>query len=428
MVRLVLGLLFVVYVHGVGAIFPLLIAVMFFCLGRLLAGSRCVVPLAWLLMLLCIVAKDDKLPLRQFLKFGRLLGPGAAFLDGEEFHGEYEWPNSVNLMLLRLVSFVLDWHRAVLETDSSDSSAVGALRERYTLANCLAHALYMPTFIAGPTIGFDDFIDQCSQPRHSNAHLVWYVVQLGGALFMLETGTHLYPLFALARCGALGGLRPRLGAAAVFLILNLMWLKFLCIWRVGRAWALAEGIDVPENMHRSMCNHYSVVGFWRCWHASFNRWLVRYLYVPLGGRGNRMASSLLTFLFVALWHDLEVRLLAWGLLNAGFLAVESLLGSAWQRRSKGLASTRPWMHRQLAALGGTTYIISLMGMNMIGYSVGVRGISNLLRQAASFYHEALWVLIGAYVVLFSGVQVMIELRKLDGTTSEPAPPAPVKQD
>jgi len=29
--------------------------------------------------------------------------------------------------------------------------------------------------------------------------------------------------------------------------------------------------------------HHALQGFWRSWHASYNRWLVRYVYVPLGG-------------------------------------------------------------------------------------------------------------------------------------------------
>lgn len=48
-------------------------------------------------------------------------------------------------------------------------------------------------------------------------------------------------------------------------------------------------------------------GFWRGWHTSFNQWLVRYMYVPLGGRQRRVLAIWPIFFFVALWHDLEVR-------------------------------------------------------------------------------------------------------------------------
>ena len=63
-------------------------------------------------------------------------------------------------------------------------------------------------------------------------------------------------------------------------------------------------------------------GFWRNWHASYNRWLVRYLYVPLGGSRWRAANVWLVFTFVALWHDLEWRLLGWAWASALLFAPE----------------------------------------------------------------------------------------------------------
>lgn len=52
--------------------------------------------------------------------------------------------------------------------------------------------------------------------------------------------------------------------------------KLLIPWRFFRLWALADGIDPPENMVRCMANNYSVLGFWRSWHRSYNLWVIRY--------------------------------------------------------------------------------------------------------------------------------------------------------
>lgn len=73
-----------------------------------------------------------------------------------------------------------------------------------------------------------------------------------------------------------------------------------------------DGIDPPENMIRCVLNNYSTRGFWRSWHRSYNLWLLRYLYVPVGGGGNTILATLLVFTFVALWHDLSLKLLTWG--------------------------------------------------------------------------------------------------------------------
>ena len=60
-----------------------------------------------------------------------------------------------------------------------------------------------------------------------------------------------------------------------FWVLNFMWLKFLVIWRFFRSWALLDGVESPENIMKCVCNNYDIEGFWKNWHSSFNRWLVR---------------------------------------------------------------------------------------------------------------------------------------------------------
>lgn len=411
--RMIIGLGVLLYIHGAGAAFLVALAILFYVSGRLLAASSFGTAFAWGLAILAIAAKEPNFPIRRHLTFQTFLGARWGFLDGHAYQGEYDWAQSVNLVVLRLLSFSLDCNRA--SRSASKASTVSLADSHYSLTSCVSHAFYAPLFLAGPTMCFDDYVDQCHVPKAPSSPLGWYLLQLAGSIAALEIGTHMYPCFALARSGELSRLGPRLGAAAVFLTLNLMWLKFFVLWRVARMWALADGIDPPENMKRALCNHYSVASFWQCWHASFNRWLVRYIYIPSGGRNNRVLATALTFLFVALWHDAEAKLLAWGGLNAFFIALEVALAGALRRRLRDLEARRPWVHRQLCALGGTSCIFLLMAVNMIGYSVGVGGISGLLASATAAGAEGLQVLVVSYVVLFCGVQVMFEIRALDGT-------------
>lgn len=48
----------------------------------------------------------------------------------------------------------------------------------------------------------------------------------------------------------------------------------------------------------------------------------RYIYVPLGGSNSAIIPKLLVFTFVALWHDLSMRLLVWGWLISLFILPE----------------------------------------------------------------------------------------------------------
>jgi MBOAT, membrane-bound O-acyltransferase family len=47
-----------------------------------------------------------------------------------------------------------------------------------------------------------------------------------------------------------------------------------------------------------------------------------YIYVPVGGTRRAVLSTLLVFTFVALWHDLSLRLLTWGWLVSLFIIPE----------------------------------------------------------------------------------------------------------
>jgi D-alanyl-lipoteichoic acid acyltransferase DltB (MBOAT superfamily) len=59
---------------------------------------------------------------------------------------------------------------------------------------------------------------------------------------------------------------------------------------VFRLWAPTDGLDPLEKMIRCMANNYSALGFCRAWHRSYNVWIVRYLYIPLGGP-RRLATT-----------------------------------------------------------------------------------------------------------------------------------------
>jgi D-alanyl-lipoteichoic acid acyltransferase DltB (MBOAT superfamily) len=63
----------------------------------------------------------------------------------------------------------------------------------------------------------------------------------------------------------------------------------------------------------------------------------RYVYVPLGGSGNVIIATLVSFTFVALWHDLKLRLLAWGWLLTLFIIPEMVLGKVFtEKKVRGL--------------------------------------------------------------------------------------------
>ena len=186
---------------------------------------------------------------------------------------------------------------------------------------------------------------------------------------------------------------------------------------------------------------------------------MRYVYLPLGGRGSgrlaRWRNLCVVFGFVALWHDVSPKLLAWGaLLPLAFapeLAAEARCppppppssrprpapvappSSPPRRplppprapshpvpcrpvpmRMQAMASRWPhrwqhWAYRHLVALGGACNILMLVAANIVGFAIDVDGgaaaAARILGTA-----DGLRVLACALATLFVGVQLDLEIE------------------
>lgn len=166
--------------------------------------------------------------------------------------------------------------------------------------------------------------------------------------------------------------------------LIVIWLKLLLPWRLFRLWSLVDGIDPPENMVRCVSNNFSTSSFWRAWHRSYNKWLVRYLWIPLGGANFRtalsalrsVASYLVIFTFVALWHDIKLRLLIWAWLIVLFIVPEALAAMVFPRwKFEG----RETQYRMLCGFGAVLNILMMMMGNLVGYAFGLDGLQTIVK-------------------------------------------------
>lgn len=165
--------------------------------------------------------------------------------------------------------------------------------------------------------------------------------------------------------------------------LHVLWLKLLIPWRFFRMWALVDGIDPPENMLRCLSDNPSTVAFWRAWHRSYNRWIIRYIYIPLGGSDSSTVfgkvrsvfNYIIVFTFVALWHDISLNLLIWGWLVVFFMLPEILAGYAFPRKKWEDKLTA---HRMLCSAGAVCNMVLMMMANLVGFAVGLDGLKLII--------------------------------------------------
>ncbi|RKO98755.1 hypothetical protein CXG81DRAFT_15488 [Caulochytrium protostelioides] len=427
---LMFSLGFLTVFHGASVLKIVVLITLNFAVVRSLRYSRASVAFAWLYGIGMLYANHHF----QGYPFGALAAP-LAFLDAPPFTGiTGRWWNFFNFTMLRMISFTMDaqWtlsrhsrarppsSAAATSRSLARSEGVGMTHEDYTLVAYLAYLLYVPLYLAGPIISFNDWYLQMSRRRCEASAMAkvkadddamgWrgilvYAARWLGCVLLQEAMLHAFYVVAISRAKAWGGMSPFQVAMVSYFNLKLIWMKLLIIWRFFRLWALMDGVLTVENMDRCMSNNYSALGFWRHWHRSYNRWLVRYMYVPLGGRRYSIASRFLVFTFVAVWHDVDPRLLAWGWLVALLILPEVVAsavfrGDHWQRWP-------PFRH--LCAVGAVFNILLMMTANLVGFAVGIDGMLSI--YARIFQPAGLVFLATTAVALFAASQIMFELER-----------------
>ncbi|GAM89284.1 hypothetical protein ANO11243_073210 [Dothideomycetidae sp. 11243] len=354
----------------------------------------------------------------------------AAWLDG--FGGIMpRWEILFNITVLRLISFNLDhyWARAQgsaspIEKKQLDPSSLserdrithGASFPDFTFRNYFAYVLYSPLYLTGPIITFNDYISQSRFPLPTITPIRTFLYGVRFLIVLMTMELMLHFLYA----GAISKANPTWTVYSPFTLsmlayfnLNIIWLKLLIPWRMFRLWSLIDHIDPPENMVRCMSDNYSTLAFWRGWHRSLNRWAVRYIYIPLGGSGSSKFKAILNFLavftFVALWHDINLRLLAWGWLITLFVLPEIVATVLFPKRKW---IDWPETFRVLCGVGAIFNVLMMMAANLVGFALGLDGLRDLaLAIIADWQGRAF--LAAACMTLFVGVQVMFEHREAE---------------
>ena len=451
--RLIFAAVFMIIQHNYHSVIIILIAVVGFHLAKTLKGSKHATLLNWLYTIAVLLFKES---------YRVQHHPSFSFLQplfSRAYGGLYGWQLPANFLALRLISFSLDYGRAcrhhekisnVVETptvwveehphcaleqttlpspsqtDVHQNFACSQLQQSnspikrsftespdhldlsdYTFINFASYMFYGPLYMAGPIITFSDFM-RCAKNTEMKDIFPWiYCARWLLCLALMELLLHYFPLFAVIKSGLFFELSPGEIASAAYTILTLMWLKFLLLWRFFRLWALADGINAPENMLRCVSNNYSLEQFWKGWHASFNKWIISYLYLPLGGRKNRKVSVWAVFFFVAVWHDIEWKLIVWGALNSLFLLVEILAKKV--RDSQYMSNFSPSAMHLICSMCGAFYIMVLMTVNLIGYAVGVDGMSEIYGIIAT--RDGIQVILLSFYFLSVGTSFMIVLEE-----------------
>jgi protein-cysteine N-palmitoyltransferase HHAT len=155
------------------------------------------------------------------------------------------------------------------------------------------------------------------------------------------------------------------------------------------------------------------------------------MYKPMGGRKNRLLNVWVVFFFVAIWHDIEMKLLVWGALNSVFFVIEvrpwqindiglyvlyrflcffntQAIGR-WVGQSKSMQTLPPVLRGGIETLSAAAYIIILIAVNLIGYAIGTGGVQTIASKLVSL--NGLHTVVGSFYFLGVGVCIMNWLKR-----------------
>ena len=399
--QLLFGLGFVTVLNGYRILFSLAIATVTFVLTRAVPKNH--LPAVTWIVNLCLLAVIS------------LTGESWTIPFVPEFRGMSGWGYTFNMMFLKLVSFGVDASQGTTKSGMREADLGYKSRQdtprpihEYSYLNFLAYVFYSPLFIGGPIISFNAWQSQMLVPQtaYSRTRISVYGLRWLGAFFTLEVFLHFFYSNAIAaqQSDALKTIRSfGLIVSLAVTVLLFMWLKFTLIWRFFRFWSLLNGIETPENMNRCVMNNYSMAQFWKDWHASYNTWLIRYVYIPLGGsKKNRILNIFIVFTFVALWHEFSWRVLHWAWIVTAVIAPELLATHIYRTRLAGFRKNHPELSKLLKATFASMNVFCLIVANMVGYVFGLEGLMTVMRNA-----EVASALASVLTCVFCGVNWMI---------------------
>jgi len=198
----------------------------------------------------------------------------------------------------------------------------------YDLVDYLFYVTFFPQLVAGPIVTHDEFIPQIQECKKPTADKMYD----GIALFIL-------------------GLSKKVLLADSLAVLvnaeydNITWLDIPSAWItiIFYMWELyfdfsgysdmsiglgkMFGIDLPQNFN-SPFKADSVKDFWRRWHITLSRFLMKYIYIPLGGnrRGEvrKCLNLMIVFAISGVWHGANWTFILWGLMHGFMVVLETI--------------------------------------------------------------------------------------------------------
>ena len=213
-------------------------------------------------------------------------------------------PLAISFFTFQQIAYLVDKYR-------------GEINENNLLNYCL-FVTYFPKLIAGPLVCYNDIMSQFARLGKK----IFSYKNISYGLFLVSIG--LFKKIVLA--DSFAAFADRGFDMSESLSFTEAWITSLSYTLqiyfdfsgytdIALGSAFFFGITLPLNFD-SPYKSLNMQEFWRRWHVTLGRWLLKYLYIPLGGshcgRFRTYFNLFTTFVLCGIWHGAGWTFLAWG--------------------------------------------------------------------------------------------------------------------
>jgi alginate O-acetyltransferase complex protein AlgI len=246
---------------------------------------------------------------------GKLFGNSFGFLSGNGLNGPISAehiivPLALSFYTFEFVHYLVDMRRGTIE--------------KHTFMEFMAFAVFFPTMVAGPIKRFQDFI-----PKLRAVKLSWGLMSVGILRIVVGVAKKIViadSMSVLVNPILTGSTNVSAKTLAIALIAYSfkIYMDFSGYSDIAIGSSALFGIKVPENFSFPYLKT-NIAKFWKSWHISLTRWIIDYVFIPLGGSRRGLALALLNTLIAmgisGLWHGAATNFVFWGLYHGLLLGL-----------------------------------------------------------------------------------------------------------
>lgn len=228
-------------------------------------------------------------------------------------------PIGISFFTFQQISYVVDFYHGECE--------------RYSFLEYANYVSFFPQLIAGPIVYHTELIPQFRDsakkrfnPRNMSKGMYAFALGLGKKVLIADVFSKIVNI-------GYGDIENLNSISAILVILCYtlqIYFDFSGYSDMAIGLGLMCNIELPINFN-SPYKSASIGEFWNRWHITLNRFLTKYVYIPLGGNRKGMLKTcinvMIVFLLSGLWHGANWTFVCWGAINGFGIVVNKLLGN-----------------------------------------------------------------------------------------------------